>query len=192
MRYIIEHLEPRIYSWCLIEYENISQIVGKENTIFTNIKTNKQKEKLLKLGKVYKESIRELALTTFKNKRLCLLDANAEETLAPKDAKNFDFLILGGILGDNPPRGRTMKELGKLKIPLRNLGKKQMATDTAVYVANKIIFGTPFENLKFIDQVEIRIREGESITIPFRYVVEQGKPLISPKLVEYLKKKRGF
>ena len=37
MKFIIEHLEPELYDWCLIEYEHISKIVGKENLIFTNI-----------------------------------------------------------------------------------------------------------------------------------------------------------
>ena len=34
--YVIEHLEPRIYRWCVIEYKHISKIVGKENLWFTN------------------------------------------------------------------------------------------------------------------------------------------------------------
>lgn len=191
MKYIIEHLEPRLYPWCLIEYEHISNIVGKENLVFTNVKTSNQREKLSKLGKVYKESIKKVISTQFKDKKLCLLDTSTEETLTPKDVKKFDFLIFGGILGDNPPQGRTIKELGALKLPLRNLGNKQMPTDNAVYAAKKIISGTPFENIKFIDKVEIEFGKGEDIILPFRYVLEKGKPLISPKLVEYIKK-RGF
>ena len=46
MKVIIEHLEPELYDWCLIEYEHISKIAGKGNLIFTNIKNKKETEKL--------------------------------------------------------------------------------------------------------------------------------------------------
>ena len=40
--YVIEHLEPKLWEWCEIEYESISKIVGKENLWFTNIKNEKR------------------------------------------------------------------------------------------------------------------------------------------------------
>ena len=43
--YIIEHLEPELYEWCLIEYKEISKIAGKENLWFSNINP-KDKKKL--------------------------------------------------------------------------------------------------------------------------------------------------
>jgi len=42
--YIIEHLEPKLFPWCMIEYKHISKTVGKSNLWFTNIK---QKGKVL-------------------------------------------------------------------------------------------------------------------------------------------------
>src|SRR3989338_10620936 len=30
MRYIIEHLEEKLYPWCLLEYTHISKMVGKD------------------------------------------------------------------------------------------------------------------------------------------------------------------
>lgn len=191
MKYIIEHLEPRLYTWCFIEYEHISKIVGKENLVFTNLKTGYQRKTISKFGKVYKESITELLSTVFRNKKLCLLDSNQNKTLKPEDKKNFDFLIFGGILGDNPPRKRTLQALGHLNITKRKLGNKQMATDNAVFVAKKIMSGTTIKKMRFIDKLEIKVKEGESIILPYRYVIEKGKPLISPKIVTYLKKK-GF
>ena len=40
MKFIIEHLEPEedISKWCFFEYEHISEIVGEDNLIFTNVK----------------------------------------------------------------------------------------------------------------------------------------------------------
>lgn len=192
MKYLIENLEQRLYRWCLLEYEHISETVGKDNLIFTNVKTKIQRDKLSKLGKVYKESIKQLTYSEFKDKKLALLDADTEKALSPKDSEEFDILVFGGILGDNPPRQRTKKELGSLNLPLRNLGNKQMPTDTAVCVAKKIIGGTPINNLTFKDEIEIDIKEGESIILPFRFLVEDGKPFISKKLLKYIKAKKGF
>src|SRR3989344_4588506 len=36
--YIIEHLEQKLWPWCVIEYKHISKIAGKNNLWFTNIK----------------------------------------------------------------------------------------------------------------------------------------------------------
>lgn len=192
MKYLIEHLEPKLYKWSMLEYEHISKTVGKQNLIFTNIKTKKQKERLSKLGKAYHKSVCELCNKEFKNKRLCLLDPAAEETLNPKDAKKFDIFVFGGILGDNPPQERTKKELGLSISKSRNLGKIQMPTDNAVYVVKKIVSGTKINKIDYVDKLDINIQEGESIILPFRYVIHKGHPLVSKKLVDYLKKKRGF
>ena len=54
--YIIEHLEPRLWKWCMIEYKNISKIVGRKNLWFTNIKQkSKEVKELAKYGKISKE-----------------------------------------------------------------------------------------------------------------------------------------
>jgi len=66
-KFIIEHLEPELYEWCLIEYEHISKIVGKDNTIFTNINKN-YKNNLKKYSTAYEKSIVDL---DFKN--ICVL-----------------------------------------------------------------------------------------------------------------------
>lgn len=180
MKFIIEHLEPELFEWCILEYKHISEIVGKDNLIFTNIK--KDKNKIKDLGKVYKESVKEL---DFKN--ACILDPFAEKILSKND--KFDYLILGGILGDYPMKKRTEIELSsKMDAEKRNLGKEQMSTDTAVYVANEITKGKTLNDFKFKDEIEIEIDEGESIQLPFRYVIINNKPMLPKGLIEYLKK----
>lgn len=185
MKYIIEHLEPEVYDWCLIEYKHISEIVGKENLIFTNV--GKGMDRLKALGEVKKESVAEMDL-----KNACILDPEADVTLNPTD-KSFDYLIFGGILGDYPPRKRTKVELSsKLDFEKRNLGKEQMSTDTAVYVAKKIIDGKKLSQLKFKDGIEIDIAEGESIDLPYRYVVEDGKVVLPNGFAEFLRERKEF
>ena len=185
--YIIEHLEPRVGKWALIEYRNISKIVGASNLWFTNIK--RKNTNLEKLGRVFKESVAELDL-----KNVCVLDPEASQTLEPKEAKSFNYFVFGGILGDYPPRKRTKSELtGKIKnAETRNIGKKQFSTDNAVYVVQEIANGKNLEDMKFKYKVEIRINDVESIILPYLYPVVNGKPLMSPELIHFLKHKKGF
>lgn len=195
MKYIIEHLEKRLYKWCLLEYEHISRIVGKDNLVFTNL-TKKQAEKLDKYGKCFTKSIKELYKEINElgaaPSRFCILDPEAEKTLLPEDSHNFDCLIFGGILGDNPPRKRTKEELMLEGVERRNIGKEQFPTDNAVYVCKQIINGKLLQELEFQDEVEIDIARGESVILPFRYVLVEGKPLISEELMRYIKTHKGF
>ena len=192
MKFVIEHLEPELYDWCVIEYEHISKIVGKDNLIFTNVGNKKYDNKLKKYGTIYKKRISELDF-----KKICVLSQYSKKTLETSDKDKFEYLIFGGILGDNPAKKRTInftKKIEKkgLNFETRNLGKRQMPTDTAVYVAKKILDGKKLDELKFIDELEIEINENESVTLNFRFVVDENRLVINEKLVDYLREKDGF
>ncbi len=191
MKFIIEHLEPELYEWCLIEYEHISGIVGKDNLIFANIK-NKDVKRLRKYGIVYEKGISDLKLGN-----LCILSQYSKKELKTNDKNKFKYVVFGGILGDNPARKRTNILINKLKknntkFETRNLGKKQMPTDTAVYVAKKVLEGKKLSDFRFVDELEIEINENESVTLPFRYVVDNNKLAINEKLVEHLRNMEEF
>ena len=192
MKFVIEHLEPELYDWCRIEYEHISKIVGKENLIFTNINSKKDELKLKKYGAVYSEGVSELGF-----KKICVLSQYSEKTLKTADKNNFEYFVFGGILGDNPAKKRTIEfakslEGAGLKFKTRNLWEKQMPTDTAVYVAKKILGGKKMEEMKFVDEMEIEINENESVTLNFRFVVDDNEPVINEKLVEYFRERKKF
>jgi ribosome biogenesis SPOUT family RNA methylase Rps3 len=186
--YIIEHLEPMLGKWCLIEYEHISKIVGKRNLWFTNIK--RKSTQLEKLGKTFRQSVSKMNL-----KRVCVLDLESNTLLSPKDSKKFDYFIFGGILGDNPPKKRTKKELTRFLqgAQVRNIGKKQMSTDNAIFTVHEIIENKRnFKNLPLKDKIEIQIGKFDSVILPYRYNLVNNKPLISLKLITYLKRKKGI
>jgi len=192
MKFLIEHLEPELYEWCLIEYEHISKIVGKNNLIFTNVNNKKEQNKLKKYGNVHESSVSEI---NFQD--ICILSQYSKKTLTTKDKNKFQYFVFGGILGDNPAKKRTNTLINnlkksKIKFGTRNLGKKQMPTDTAIYVAKKILDGIKLSDFKFVDELEIEINENESVTLPFRYVIENNKLIINEKLVEYLRNRKEF
>lgn len=156
----------------------------KSKLWFTNI----QSSKLRKFGKVSKKSVIDMSLDD-----VCILDPDAKKTLSPKESKKFKYFIIGGILGDYPPKKRTKVELtAKMKGEARNMGKKQFSTDNAVYVLKKIIQGTPLNKLKFQNKLTIPINKIESIELPYYYPLVNGKPRISNKLINYIKKKKDF
>ena len=198
MKFAIEHLEPELFEWCLIEYGHISKIVGKNDLIFTNIKNKNEVSELRKLGNVFNEKFSELNdELKFAENKVCVLSQYGTKTLETNDKNRFEYFVFGGILGDKPAKRRTegiLKELkdNKIKFEERNLGTVQMPTDNAVYAAKKILDGAKLNELKFIDEVEIEINKNESVSLPFRYTIDNNKLVISEKLVEHLRKRKEF
>lgn len=183
-KYIIEHLEDNLYDWCFIEYKSMSRIVGKENLIITNLKSEKDRKRLGPFADAREESVLKMGLSN-----ACLLDMGAEKELSPSD--NFGWLIFGGILGDNPPQERTVKFLASLKAVKRHLGRMQMSTDNAVLTAKMVVGGKSMSEIKFIDNPSITMEEGLDLQLPYRFVDVNGKPFISDELLLHIKKS-GF
>jgi ribosome biogenesis SPOUT family RNA methylase Rps3 len=182
--FVIEHLEPKVFPWCNLEYKHISKWVGKGNLIFTNTKSSGLKP----FGKVMQKSIRQLRFD-----KACVLDPEAKQTLTPEIAKKYQYFIFGGILGDDPPKERTKAELTQfLPYPAYNLGKEQMSTDTAVIVTKLICDGRKLSDLKFQQSVEIKISAYEEVHLPYKYLLIDGKPLLAPGIAAMLKKQKTF
>jgi ribosome biogenesis SPOUT family RNA methylase Rps3 len=182
--FVIEHLEPETGKWLLYEYEHASEIVGKKRLIFTNVKKKGDKAKLSRLGKVEEKSAAEI----FSPERVIILDPKAEEPLKPEDFAGKDAVIIGGILGDYPPKGRTRKLLTRRfpKATARNIGKGQFSIDGAVYVAKLVSDGTPLEKIPIKKGLSLKLDEHAEVYLPYAYPLKDGKPVISQKLVAYL------
>lgn len=189
MLYVVEHLEKELFPWCIIEYRHITKIVGKKNVLFTNLRYKKDCDKIRGFARAVPGSYTTLGL-----KGVCVLDQTATDELTPDDKESFSAIVIGGILGTNPPQGRT-KVLGPetLGFSRRNLGKAQMPTDNAAYVAQQILeCGKTLAEIPTQDGLEIPLAEGESIQLPYRYALCNGKPLISGELLRHLKDHGGF
>lgn len=180
--FVIEHLEPELFDWCKIEYAHVSKWVGKDNILISNC------VEVLPFCKTDRRHVWDLKLNN-----ACVLDPDAKQQLTPEIAKRFEAFVFGGILGDDPPRKRTEPELtSKLGLPSFNLGNSQMSTDTAVIVTKLIVDGIPLERLDFQDGLDIEIGENESVRLPYKYLLQNGKAVISPRLIEKLKSQEEF
>lgn len=123
----------------------------------------------------------ELDGKTFSFNRVVLLDLRADGPLTPGDAKDFDVMVFGGILGDHPPRDRT-KELRDQGFIRRHLREIQMSTDTAL-LSTKLITENqiPIDQIPYLDEPEFSKKDGDKIqeTVVmegFRYVSNEIDP----------------
>lgn len=192
---IIEHLEPILTKWVYLEYRHVSMLVGRDHLIITNVTDEKARNELNELGRVYKKSIRIL-IDEIEHDKAIILEPQATRRLEPNDFDTSEIIVIvGGIMGDNPPKGRTWKlltsELMGRAIP-RSLGPRQLSVDGAVYVALQIASGRKLDEIPLTENIEVEVTSPfpgmkNIVVLPFAYPLINGKPLLAPGLVEYLK-----
>ncbi|MCS7124004.1 MAG: SAM-dependent methyltransferase [Candidatus Bathyarchaeota archaeon] len=182
--FVIEHLEPELGKWLIFEYEHVSEIVGKDRLMFTNVKKTGEWQLLSRFGMVEEKSAAEI----FNHGKVIILDPKAEHPLKPEDFAGKEAVIVGGILGDHPPKGRTRKLLTKRfpKAMVRHIGRWQFSIDGAVYVAMLVSEGTPLEAIPVKKGLTLKLNGHGEVYLPYAYPLRDGKPLISQRLVAYL------
>jgi len=190
VRFVIEHLEPVVSRWVWLEYKHASEIVGRERLVITNVRNPRERAKLAEIAaEVHEASVAELSLD---EERLVVLDPQAPQELSPRDFEVCDYVVVGGIMGDYPPRLRT-KPLLSDRLPRaakRNIGKEQFAVDGAVYVAKLVSEGVPLSEIPYTVNLEITVGEFDgirhTIVLPYAFPLRGGEPVISEELVRYL------
>ncbi|MEM3578396.1 MAG: SAM-dependent methyltransferase [Candidatus Bathyarchaeia archaeon] len=184
LNFVIEHLEPEIGTWLNIEYIYASEIVGKSRLMFTNVKDEGDKAKLSSLGTVKEQSFAEI----YSPNEIVILDPKANSKLKSEDLACKKAVVIGGILGDSPPKGRTkLLMTSRLQGAVaRNIGRGQFAIDGAVYVAKLVSEGFRLEEIPVKKGLTIKLGERHSIYLPYTYPLKNGKPLIHRALIEYL------
>ncbi|MEM3578951.1 MAG: SAM-dependent methyltransferase [Candidatus Bathyarchaeia archaeon] len=182
--FIIEHLEPELGKWLLFEYEHASKIVGKNLLLLTNVKKAGERRLLSKFGVVEEKSAAEI----FNHGKVIVLDPKAELPLKAEDFTDKEAVVIGGILGDHPPKGRTRKLLTKRfpKATVRHIGGWQFSVDGTVYVAKLVSEGTLLETIPVKRGLTLKLNEYGVVYLPYAYPLRNGKPVISQKLVAYL------
>jgi len=181
---VIENNEEELSEWLLLEYKHCLDIWG--NILFSNIPIS------WKQNNVFINSIANHIYDEYRDKTFIVLDPLAEEELSTHDFYGVDGIIVGGILGNEKFTGKTKKYISdnvKNK-KVRNLGKIQLPIDISVFVAKMIYLGVPLKSIELTKEVELEWGEGESTILPYGYPIIDGKIIITPGLIEYLKKNR--
>jgi ribosome biogenesis SPOUT family RNA methylase Rps3 len=185
---IIEHLED-ISEWLWLEYSHVSQWWGKE-LIFTNVRED-EREKLAKLGSVITESVTKFP---FDRSKLIVLDLQAEEELKPEDIEEDTMIVVGGILGDAVPRGRTREFItSKMEgVKARHIGKPQYSIDGASIVTKLIADGKRLEEIEYEENPTIKLDEFSEITLHYAVPKLDGKLLLTPGLIDHQRRELGY
>ena len=185
---LIEHLEE-ISEWLWLEYSHAAQW-WKDKLIFTNVRED-EREKLAKLGSVLSETVTKFP---FECSKLIVLDLQAEEELKPEDIEDDTIIVVGGILGDAIPKGRTKEFItSKMKgVKVRHIGKPQYSIDGASIVTKLIADGKRIEEIEYVENPTIRLDNLSEITLHYAVPKLNGEPLITPGLIELQKKELGF
>ncbi|WPG98573.1 Hypothetical protein R9X50_00136500 [Acrodontium crateriforme] len=188
--FIVEHLDPELEEWQILEYNAIASECSATNAEFllTGLANSKDFQGKLEIpaSNLIEQSVETLYASPEAKQRVCLLDPRGEADISPEDADKFDVFLFGGILGDHPPRDRT-GELRRFGFPGRRLGAKQMTTDTAARVTRIVVQEKKkLDEIDYVDYPDIEIpTEGggsaESVNMPFRYVKGQDGKSIMPK-----------
>jgi len=185
---IIEHLEPVLGKWIWLEYRHVSNIVGHQNLLFTNVRRRSEASKLKEIGNVTRISVVNMPRKL--DRSAIILDPQATDPLSPSDFQDNTHIVIGGILGDHPASGKTKRTLTDRMplLPSRNLGQEQFSVDGAVHMAREIASGKSITDIPVKVGVEIFVNKHSSTFLPFAYPLVRGKPLLAPGLREYLKK----
>jgi ribosome biogenesis SPOUT family RNA methylase Rps3 len=177
---VVEHLEPVLSPWVFLEYKHAASLVG--GLLVTNVKDERERACLVPFAEAVEESIGELA----GSEEILVLDPQAGEALSPEDFHRFKYVVVGGIMGDFPPRGRTRKLLTeKLGASARTLGSCQLSVDGAVYVAWRVARGEPLERLRVALGLTLK-RGFLEVKLPYCYPVGEEGVVFSRELGAYL------
>ena len=93
--FVIEHLEDDYYDWCCHEYTHAALQVAPCKLIITNFDFSHQLP-----DNVSVTSEKSCDFLQPHQTRTCLLDSESSSLMKPDDATNFDYILLGGILGN--------------------------------------------------------------------------------------------
>ena len=100
--YIVEHLDPELGPWSMLEYRSIAQESAKAGVRFILSSVPEVFSLPLELRDNRSLTIEHLSVEELFQEdkgRVCLLDPAAAVELSPEDGAKFDVFLFGGILG---------------------------------------------------------------------------------------------
>ncbi|MEM1541550.1 MAG: RNA methyltransferase [Ignisphaera sp.] len=179
---VVEHLEPCLNRWILAEYEFVAKIYGSR-VIFTNIKNKEHYRILSRYAKVYNISITDMLKDC---DHVIVLDPEADKELEPEELASIEYVILGGIMGNHPPRKRTKLYITN-RLPhsrARNLGKLQYTISGATYVLRQIELGKKVRDIKFIYGLNVKKILGNNVEVdihlPYAFPLDEYGNIVLP------------
>jgi ribosome biogenesis SPOUT family RNA methylase Rps3 len=181
---VIEHCEDSLSEWLRLEY-NHSAKIWSGSIIFTNVRDNETKRLLGRLGEVKEKKAKDI----LPKDESVVLDPQSDKPLSNKDFKRYGYFIVGGILGYEVPHGRTKILISNDSgFATRHLGPIQLSIDGAAFMVKAVSMGLRLSDIEVAKEVEIKHDDVHSTILPFGYPIIDDTPIITPGLVDYIKK----
>ena len=104
--YIVEHLDPELGPWSELEYLCVARESGSRGSRFVLSSLPpafRVPESLAAMEGHFaaeRRGVEDMYPGEEQCRRVCLLDPQADEDLAPEDRDKFDIFLFGGILGE--------------------------------------------------------------------------------------------
>ncbi len=198
MRYVvIDNWESCPTPWLLSEYAYVAELFG-EAVVITNVRDERMLRALDKVARATELSLRELLeVEGIPQERVVVLDPSAGEKLSPEDVRRADVVVIGGIMGDHPPKGRT-RELISARNPnavLRSLGKEQLTIAGSAYVLKRVSEGCDVGDidLRFGLTIELKVLNADVIVyLPYVFPYERGRPILPRRYLEVVALRTTF
>ncbi len=183
---VIEHMEERPTRWLIAEYIEAAEEAGRLgfNIVFTGVRDPVLQSVLAREGLEWRF---EHSWELYDTPRTVVLDLWAPRDLEPGEAESLDYYVIGGIMGDHPPRGR-----GRLlswmfeSAAKRRLGPYQMSIHVAAWAAAMVARGTPVDRLPVVYGASVRVRTpmGElEVELPYAYPRGPGGRGVVPERI---------
>lgn len=182
---VVENCEKSASDWLMAEYSHSASIWP--GSVFTNVHDQQLFSQLSGVG----TPVREDVLAYTHGKGCILLDHQSPNELTAEDFDDARYIVVGGILGYDKPRGRTKEFITSRFDPglniFRNLGKIQLTIDSAVFVARAIYLGARLSEVEITTEVDVQWDDVHSTHLPYGYPVVEGRVVLTPGLVEILR-----
>lgn len=189
---VIEHLEDGISRWMLEEYREAASVAGASG--YGVVVANLGRPELAALvGRLGVEALLESGVGEYNRVEAIVLDPQAPRPLEPWEVEASCCLVVGGIMGDHPPRGRTrLVSWRYTNAARRNLGPHQLSIDGAVKVALEVARGRRLGEIPLVvsPRVEVETPLGRvEVELPYAYpALGDGRPWIAPGVLRLLER----
>ena len=169
---VVEHMEEYPTRWLLAEYSVAAKEAWSQGARFlvAGVRDGVLQALLDRRGIPW---IWEHSWEAYDVPGTIVLDLWATRDLDPLEAEAASVFVVGGIMGDHPPRGRgILLTAGFDWASFRRLGPRQMSIHTTVWALLRVRSGVRVEDLPLVEGAEVEI-EGPigryTVYLPFAY-----------------------
>lgn len=187
---IIEHMEEYPTRWLLEEY-TVSHLEAERvgfHLVVAGVRDPRLQALLTRRRIAWVE---EHSWEAVDRPGTIVLDMWAQKDLEPEEASAACCFVVGGIMGDHPPRRRGLQLSWRFDwASTRRMGQAQMTIHTAVWAVTAISRGTRVEDLPIGvgGTVEVETAMGTlTVELPYAYPIgEDGKPRVPERIARLL------